>query len=212
MIRSDREMLWAPGRMYFPVSTFTSMLDDATTGVPGGSGVGAVVTQEVSTLETVAILMDTAADEASHIMAVPYDLDRRHPIYVRVHWTSGSATAADTIDWVVRYLKIVPNVTVIASPATVLDLTIAQDTCIGVGYEWQTTEWGAIQPAATAFADNVELISWEVEMDAFAAGLAEDKFLLGLEIMYTPKRLYGHTGMPHEAKFKTHAIGDVTAN
>lgn len=216
-------MVWAPARMYIPVNQFTGLSSSALSAGAGseafaagafiiGAGVGTPIMKEISTFGILGLLMNTAADEINHHMALPSDYDRRHPMYVRVHWTSGSATAADTVDWIVRYLKIVPNTTIIASPTTVLDSTIAQDTVIGVGYEWQTTAWGAIQPAVTAVADTVEAIVWEVELDAFAAGLAEDKFLLGLEIMYTPKRLYGQSGMLHEAKPKTQALGDVSAN
>ena len=210
MIRSDKDMLWAPARIFIPVSAFTGLIGAA--GVSAGVGVGAPVQQEVSTLETVGVLMDTAGDELSHLMALPADLDRRHPVYTRVHFTTGSATAADTIEWLVRYLKIVPNTTTLISAATAQDTDIASMTVTGTAYSYQVTGWGAILPAITAIADNVEVIYWEVELQAFAAGLTEDKLLLGLEIEYTPKRLASNPGMPHRAKRKTNMLGDVYAN
>lgn|SRR3990167_6301203 len=209
MIRSDREVIWRPGRVYIPSRHFTGMLGAA--GVDAGSGTGAPVDQEISTFGINALLMDTAADEINHLMLLPGDLDIFQPIRVRVHWTSGSATTADTIDWLVRYLKVVPDTTVLASAATALDVQPDQDTVIGA-YTHQVTTWGQIQPAVTAIAENVEIIEWEVELDAFAAGLTEDKFFLGLEIAYTPKRLWGPDGMAQPAKLPTFMLGKTYAN
>ena len=204
MIKHDKELLWRPGRVYIPSNHFTGITGSALTAGAGseafaigaffaGTGVGAPIEKEISTFGINALLMDTAADEINHLMLLPGDLDIAHPVEARVHWTSGSATTADTIDWIVRYLKIVPDTTVLASAATVLDKTIAQDTVIGA-YTHQVTAWGAIVPAITAIAKDVEAIEWEVELDAFAAGLTEDKFFLGLEIAYTPKRLESQGG------------------
>ena len=46
----------------------------------------------------------------------------------------------------------------------------------------------------------------------FAAGLTEDKFPPGLEIRYTPRRLWGPDGMGHEAKAPTFIAGKTYAN
>lgn len=213
MIRRDAELVWRPGRVYIPANHFTGITNAALTAGAGseaqtigsflaGTGTGAPVQQEVSTFGLVGVLMDTAADELNHLMLLPYDLDITQPLYARVHWTSGSATTADTIDWLVRYLKIVPDTTVLASAATALDTQPSQDTVIGA-YTHQVTSWGVLDPRVTAIADTVEMIEWEVEMDAFAAGLTEDKFFLGLELAYTPKRLAGVDGMRQEAKRAT---------
>lgn len=209
VFKRDSLFWWRPGRVYIPSNHFTGMTVGAINeGGAGnfaigekweGTGVGAPISKEVSTFGINATLMESGADEVNHLMQLPYDLDIRYPVEVRVHWTSGSATTADTIDWIVRYLKVVPDVTTLASAATALDKTIAQDTVIGA-YTHQVTAWGAILPAVTAIADNVEMIEWEVEMDTFAVGLTEDKFFLGLEVAYTPKRLYYGDGMPVKAK------------
>ena len=191
---SDYNIEWRPGRIYVPVSEFTGLIGAA--GVSAGTGPGAPVQQEISTFGLNAVLMDTAADALDHNLHLPYDVDRNRPIKFRVHWTSGSSTTADTITWKVFYLAIVPDSTTIAAATTALDTVIAQDTVIGA-YTYQVTDYGAI--AAGTLGPTVEALALQVEMDAFAAGLTEDKFLLGLEMLYTPKRLRGVDGMKHEA-------------
>jgi hypothetical protein len=196
MIKSDKEVLWRPGRVFYPISTFTGMIGAA--GVDAGVHTGAPVQQEISTIGLVGLLMDTDADEVNHLTQLPYDFDPRYPMYTRVHFTTGSATAADTIAWLVRYLAIVPNVTTLVSPATAQAVDIASMTVTGTAYSYQVTSWGKINGGV--ISDKAEAIGWEVELDTFAVGLTEDKILLGLEVMYTPRRLNGIDGMQMPAK------------
>jgi len=203
-INSDYNIWWRPGRIYIPANDFSGWIGAA--GVDVGSGTGAPVQQEISTFGLVSVLMDTAGDELNHLMQIPYDFDPKKKMEVRVHWTSGSATTADTIDWLVRYQAIVPDSTTLASASTALDTQPAQDTVIGA-YTHQVTTWGTILPAT--IGENVEMIQWEVEMDAFAAGLTEDKFFLGLEIAYSPRRMYYGEGMAHPAKRPVSMLGKV---
>jgi hypothetical protein len=180
--------------LYIPVSTFTGWLGAA--GVSAGAGAGAPVQQEISTFGVVACLMDTADDALDHNLMLPYDVDLRKPIHFRVHWTSGSATTADTIDWVVKYLAIVPDSTTMATGSTALTTVIAQDTVIGA-YKYQTTAYGVL--AGDTLDQSTEALMLNVVMHDFAVGLSEDKFLLGLEMAYSPKRLRGNDGMAHPA-------------
>lgn len=200
---SDYGVEWRPGRIYIPVPAFTGIIGAA--GVSVGANTGAAVQQEISTFGIVSILMDTAGDVIDHNMQLPHDVDINKHIYFRVHWTSGSSTTADTIDWKVFYKAIVPDSTTIAAASTALDTVIAQDTVIGA-YTWQTTAWGVLKGGTLAV--NVEALMLQVEMDAFAAGLTEDKFPLGLEMMYSPKRLRGVDGMSHEAKSPTSMLAN----
>lgn len=177
----------------------------------GSAGVGTALLKEVSTFGVMGLLMNTAADEVNHQMLLPGDLDITKPIRVRLHWTSGSSDTADTVTWKVRYLKIVPDTTAIVSAATALDVVVAEDNALGTAYIHQTSSWGAILPAVTAFADNVEVIQWEVEMDAKAAGLTEDLFLMGLELEYTPHRL-AYSPMRYEAKRPSPLFSQKYAN
>jgi len=201
---SDKCFEWRPGRLYIPVSTFTGWLGAA--GVSVGANTGAPVQQEVSTFGVVGCLMDTAGDVLDHHLVLPGDVDLKRDIRFRVHWTSGSATTADTIDWKVFYRSIIPDTTTIAAAATVLDTVIAQDTVIGA-YTWQRTAYGILKGGT--MGQTVESVMLQVELDAFAAGLTEDKFLLGLEMVYTPKRLRGPDGMSHPATLPTAALGSL---
>src|SRR5512147_23983 len=104
---SDKGFSWRPGRIYIPVSSFTGWMGTAGTRV--GQGPGAPVEQEISTFGLVAVLFDTAGDALDHNLMLPYDMDLKRDIRFRVHWTSGSATTADTIDWKVWYFGMVPG-------------------------------------------------------------------------------------------------------
>lgn len=201
---SDARFEWRPKRLYIPVPNFSGILGAA--GVSVGAGGGAPVQQEISTFGIVSILMDTAGDLLDHNLQMPHDIDIAKDIRFRVHWTSGSATTADTITWKVFYLPIVPNTTTIAAASTALTTVIAEDTVAGA-YIWQATEWGILKGGT--LAANVEALMLQVELDAFAAGLTEDKFPLGLEVAYSPKKLRGPDGMKHNAKLPNTMLGNA---
>lgn len=220
-------MQWRPGRVWLPATQFTGVAVGAIN--EGGSGnfaygeklegshTGAPIGKEISTFGVNGMLLDTAADEVNTYMPLPYDMDITKPVYARVHWTSGSTDTADTVTWKVWYRKLVLNTTAIAAAGntggTALDTVIAaQDVPVAAAYTWCATAWGILDPRSTAIADNVEGVIWSVELDAFDAGLTEDKFLLGLELRYTPKRLAGVDGMPIEAKAGTKTFSKEYAN
>jgi len=201
---SDACFEWRPKRLYIPVPNFSGILGAA--GVSVGASTGAAVQQEISTFGVVSILMDTAGDVLDHNLQLPHDIDIAKDIRFRVHWTSGSSTTADTITWKVFYLPIVPNTTTIAAASTALTTVIAEDTVAGA-YIWQATEWGILKGGT--LAANVEALMLQVELDAFAAGLTEDKFPLGLEMAYSPKKLRGPDGMKHNAKLPNTMLGNA---
>ena len=201
---SDAVMEWRPGRVHIPIANFTGILGAA--GVSVGANTGAPVQQEISTFGVVSILMDTAGDVIDTNWSLPYDVDIKKDISFRVHWTSGSATTADTIDWKVFYKAIVPDSTTIAAASTALDTVIAQDTVVGA-YTWQATAWGVLKGGT--LANTVEKPMLQVELDAFAAGLTENIFPLELEIAYSPKRLRGPDGMKHGAKLPLTMLGNA---
>lgn len=218
MFKHDADFLWKPSRVFIPAWNF-HLSQDALSGNAANadtvliSAASASNWGEINSLGLMGLDMSTAAEEVNTLWALPPDLDITKPIEARVHWTSGSADVADTIDWKLRYLKITPNVTVIISAATDLDTVIAQDTVpVATAYAYCATEWGAILPAVTAISNKTEAIEFEVEMDAKAAGLAEAVFFLGLELRYTPKRLQGPDGMKRAAKAPTYMLGNTYAN
>lgn len=217
MIKNDKELLWRPGRLYIPVAAFNGWTYEAT-GAAGVKSVGAGTPSatnkqftEIGTTGAVGMLFEAAGDSMMGSTLLPYDFDTAHPMYVRVHWSSGSTTTADTIDWLVQYTQIIPNVTAIIDPATALSTVIAQDTVpVATANIWCTTEFGKINGGV--FSNKAEIMTFEVEMDAFAAGLTEAKHLLGLELVYTPRRMNGVDGRSMEAKRTTHMLGKSFPN
>lgn len=208
LFKRDAPFWWRPGRIYVPVWQFSGLIYEAT-GAAGIKSAGAgtpsatnKVITEIGTTGITGLLLEAAGDSVMHAMALPADYDIAWPMYVSIHWSSGSSTTADTITWLVQYTPIVLNTTVIIDPATALDKVVPQDTVpVASANVWCRTDEGRINGGK--LADNVEAMLFEVEMDAFAAGLTEAKHLLGLELRYTPKRLHYGDGMRHEAKAPT---------
>ena len=224
-LKHDAGVMWRPGRIWLPAMQFTGVtnvaLDEggmatfAVGAALAGVHTGAPITKEISTFGVAGILMETAADEVNTYMIVPGDMDFSKRIYARVHWASGSTDTADTVTWKVWYKALVFNTTAIlaigATGGVALDKVIAADDVpVGTAYAWAVTEEGYMD--AGKLPDTTEALLWSVEFDAFDAGLSEDKFFLGLEIRYTPKRLWGPDGMTYEAKAPTHINGKTYPN
>ena len=210
--KHDANFVWRPGRIWLSATNFSSYIGAA----PNASiHTGAEVWKEISTFGVVGQLMATAASEVNTYMPLPDDIDLSKRIYARVHWTSGSTDTADTVTWKVWYKALVFNTTAILAigntGGVALDAVIAADDVpVATAYAWAVTEEGYMD--AGKLPENTGALLWSVEMDAFDAGLAEDKFFLGLEIRYTPRRLWGPDGMAHEAKAPTYIAGKNYAN
>ena len=212
-LKHDANVVWRPERIWLPATNFSNYVGAA--GATAGAHTGAPVFQEISTFGVVGLLMDTAADEANTYTLLPPDIDLSKRIYARVHWTSGSTDTADTVTWKVWYKALVFNTTAILAigdtGGVALDKVIAADDVpVATAYAWAVTEEGYLD--AGKLPDNAEALLLSVELDAFDAGLSEDKFLLGVELRYTPRRLWGPDGMQHEAKASTYIGGKVYSN
>ena len=217
MLKHDKEIWWRPGYVYYPAMNFTGVSVRAVNeGGAGnyaygeawaGSHTGAPISKEISTIGYNGILLDTAGDMVITNAPIPGDLDVTQPTYARIVWTSGSSDTADTVTWIALYNAQIPNVTELITPATALDKTIAaQDVPIATAYTLCKTAWGRINGGS--ISSKAEDWSWLIEMDAFDVGLSEDKFLLGLEIAYTPKRLRGAGGNQRQADFSAYKLSD----
>lgn len=207
-LKHDAGVVWRPGRVWLPATNFSNYVGAA--GATAGAHTGAPVFQEISSFGVVGVLLDTAADEINTFMILPDDIDLTKRIYARVHWTSGSTDTADTVTWKVWYKPLVFNTTALLAigdtGGTALDLVIAaQDVPVATAYAWCVTAEGYLD--AGKLPENTGALLLSVEMDAFNAGLAEDKLVLGLELRYTPRRLWGPDGMTHEAKSPTYIAG-----
>lgn len=224
-IKHDSVMVWRPGRIWIPAMNFTGItnvaLDEggmatfAAGAALAGVHTGAPIEKEISSFGVNGVLMDTAADEVNTYMILPHDIDLSKRIYARVHWCSGSTDTADTVTWKVWYKALVFNTTAILAigntGGVALDKVIAaQDVPVATAYAWCVTAEGYMD--AGKLPETTGALLWSVELDAFDAGLTEDKFLLGLEIRYSPKRLWGPDGMLHEAKAGTYIAGKSQSN
>lgn len=224
-LKHDSGVTWRPGRVWLPAMSFTGLTTVAineggvATFAAGAAlasvHTGAPITKEISTFGVNGILVATATHEVNTYMPMVGDIDISKRIYARVHWTSGSADTADTVTWKVWYTPIILNTTAIlaigATGGTALDSVVpADDVPVATAYAWAVTEEGYLD--AGKLPETTGGLLWSVEFDAFDAGLAEDKFFLGLELRYTPRRLWGPDGMQHEAKAPTYIAGKTYAN
>ena len=139
---------------------------------------------EIGTTGLVALKTNTQNDDISHLMPIPWDLDRHQATRARVWWACESVTAADTILWAVLYKVLTAGTTAIAAPATALD-TVINAATLGTttAKVIQASSWGIIN--AGKIVNTANLIGLLVKLSNFAAGLTEDKYLLGLELEYT---------------------------
>lgn len=140
---------------------------------------------EINSLGVFGVAMDNADDLIRHLLVLPWDVDYGHPIYVRVHWTSGSATTADTVTWAVTRKSRSPNNDALtATIDTALDTAIAQDTVpAAVAYTLCRTLPGKIN--ANSVRPN-EMHEIQLKLTQKAVGLSEALFALGVEFLYVP--------------------------
>ena len=176
--------------LFIPAKEFNSigMYDGDATGDPVGiqdvNTVG-VVLAEVGTTGFLGLGMNTDGVTCQTFLPLPRDVDTGQPIYVRIHWTTQSATTADTVAWKVFYEKLVLNTTLLSGTIdNVLDTVIASDNVIAAD-TWHTTAAGIIN-ASSIDATTVGALTLKVEMDAKAVGLSEELSFLGLELAYAP--------------------------
>lgn len=207
-LQTDRHVKWRPGRLYLPAVVFTGMSVGAIN--EGGaasfaygqkwesSHTSAPFSKEISTFGLNGLLMGTDGMMVNTHTALPADLDVSKNIYCRLIWTCGSTDVADTVVWKVLYRELIPEVTALAVPATAFDKVIPTDNVpSATAYTMNRTEWAVIN--GRTLSERAEGIAFNVEMDLKAVGLTEDLFLVGLEMLYTPKRLMRGDGMAIEA-------------
>lgn len=148
-------------------------------------GGGAPDILEIASSGIPGLVMAAAGDDIGHFLDLD-DIDVSKKIRFRVLWASGSTVTADTITWKVLYLPLIPETTVLAEAATALDTVLVADSVQGTANVLQRTDAGVVnQNKIGKTAIGIQLL---IDMSAFAAGLAESKYLCGLEYEYTPFR------------------------
>lgn len=161
------------------------------TAVPANSlwvsaGSGNPPLTEIGVSGCVALLMSTASHDIRTCFAIPTWWDRRHSIRFRVHWTSEAEAVGDrTIDWRVWYRTVKPG-DAILMPTEFLHTPIPTSLApTGVARALEVTDWGVLN--AKAIGDDDVMLVVGVEMDAFNASFVENKYVVGLELEYTPR-------------------------
>ena len=146
-----------------------------------------VIVSEVSTFGFTGLQMSTDADTVDHIWFPDYEMDYAGAINFRVHYTTASTTAADTVNWILLYGAISgveSTVEALAVAATALDTTIASDTvATTTALVPRRSEWGTINAGTLTEGD---IITLNLEMDASAA--SEEILFLGLDIEYVTRK------------------------
>jgi len=211
-IRRDSEMLWKPGRIYIPAWQFSGLDYEITTATDIKSmGTGAANDTsiiEINTSGITALNMTANANSVGHLLSLPYDLDLSKDIFFRVWWTANN-TSGD-VTWGVRYKKIVANTTVLgtAPAATALSKVVPLKTMAGVAFTIMLTLEGRLD--GNTLSEDTEMLQLDVARDA-ATTITTASFL-GLEVRYTPRRLYGPDGMKQDAKAPTFIAGKTYPN
>lgn len=190
MIKSDKEMLWRPGRIYIPAWQFTGLDYEATTATDIKSmGTGAAndtAITEINTSGVTGISMGANANSVETLIQIP-DLDKNFNIYFCIWWTANNTSG--TCTWDVLYKKFVADTTVLGSAvsATTLSTAIGADTMAGVAYTLMRSPEGVL--VGGTLDDNVEVLQLGVVRTNVTT--ITTPYFVGLGIRYTPKRLQG---------------------
>lgn len=135
------------------------------------------------------LLCVLAADGVEYFGMIPYDLDPSKEVGFRVWWSSAAAAVgARTITWGVKRGLTKANA-IPAVVTTALDTTITAQAPTGTANVLQRGNRG-IMSANTVLLDHF-FWGFEILMAAFDAAFTEDKFMLGLEIDYMPRKTEG---------------------
>lgn len=180
---------------YIPVTQFQGLTTAATVFVSVGAG--APIFQEVSTFGINGCLLDSDADEVSHLMRIPTKWDRDNNIYVRFIFATESATAADTILWKFLYGLFTPGTDALAAPATALDTVLASQTVKGTTRTLERSVVAGVLNGGTI--PDADLYMAFTCIKVSDVGIAESIFFLGVEFEYTEKKYHGNLVSEPEA-------------
>jgi len=138
---------------------------------------------ELSTFGTLAVALSNAGDAIRKLYTIPSFVDVGYDLAIRVLWTSGSTTAADSVTWLPKYKYLsVNNDTFSATVDTALDTAIGADLYGATSaYSLRATPWGRISRATLQPSDPIML---EVEMDAKSG--PTNVYFIGVQIAFFP--------------------------
>ena len=151
--------------------------------------------EEIGTTGVGGITYALSGQVCRYVMVKPSDWDFDNDIFVRVVFATLSTTTAHTIDWTVT----VGGRTfgeAILSAGNALSTPITQSTNEAVAAAPQASAAGIIDGGLVGGSTD-DFLVFDVEMDAFAAGLTAQKSLMALQFAYTPKLTDGPQQAPN---------------
>jgi len=186
----DRNIDWRMRSIFLYAADLLGMLEeDSTSKLRTGLGTGAPVLAQInSKLSWSGIQIDAAGadgvgDEIQFWMPLPADMDTNHPLYMRVHWTSGSSTTSDDVDFTSAYRVINRHDDALDDAATAFSTDVPSDIVVGQ-WKYQVTGWGEI--AGGIFAEG-DAVAFEIRAATVDVDMTNEKlFVLGVEFAYTP--------------------------
>lgn len=193
---SSAVTLQAAGVPTFAARPYTKVIEAVSTAVP-----------------LVGMLMANAGDDVGHFQMLPDDIDLNRNVYFHVWWTSEArAVGARSITWRVRYTPMFIGETSAASSSTALSTAILAHQSSGAYLAIERT--GAASRGVLnggVIGHSASAVMLRVDMQTIQS-FTERKLLLGLEMVYTPKRFRGVDGMRHEAKEAIDPFSDHFSN
>ena len=209
-LKRDEDFWWRPGRVYVPAWQFSGLIYSATVAINIRS-VKTTATandfiQGINSTGVTGLTFTVNADAVEHAMLLPYDIDLSYPIYFRVHCSGASGTSGSIL-WRVKYNAYVLNSTAMATPATALDFAIPSLTVPNPTTTWATSAEGRIYGGK--IATNAEVLHLSVDSQTLTT--ITSIAMLGLEMRYTPQRLY-YGSMIQEAKAPAFVASDNYLN
>lgn len=191
----DRHIDWRMRTLFFYAAHLLGVLpEDETSKVRTGLGTGTPVLSQINSklswsgIQIDAVGADNTGDEIQFWMPLPADMDIKHPLYIRIHWTSGSSTTSDAVDFAAKYRTINRHDDALDDAATAFSTDVPSDNVTGA-WDYQVTGWGKIDGETFVEGD---VAAFEIRAASADVDLSAEKlFVLGVEFAYTPKLTRG---------------------
>lgn len=196
---TDKNMRYMMKRVWIPAN---SMIQGQITGasvILTADAAGLVGT--IVPLPTgLSALKYTATTENTDLLwRIPYDFDNRHPLRLRVLWTSDKASANCTMTYKFLYNAVLPATAPVVGATALTSPMVLSTKASATADIPQWTNYGVIAPLATGalayqtFDDRTEFLALRGSVSAVTVlTLASDFiYLYGWELAYTPKIMFG---------------------
>jgi len=170
------------GRLWLPIAGFAGLDNDGTNTVSLSEGVPTLEPAS-GTIELATIPM-TTADEAQHIIPIPWDLDRQKDMAARVVYIHASTDAGDQPVWKVGYkFFAIQDQTVEIKAGVDEDVSITSDATASTDDSLEVTDWTRLKTATYMTRSDV-MMGLCLELDALGSALADECEVVGVELAY----------------------------